>query len=157
MDNNITMSVHHPALSRRTSDSAYAVLLDALPVGNRCYKPEGPRKGACDLCLLLDGRSIPETTRHIALKCPFSAFAQESVLRATLKVITLDDNTRESDLALTCADLVHEHRRFLVTGYWYDPAKASCPRPGEKTPPSASLPSSSCVPSLRVAIATLTS
>ena len=76
MASNIKISVYQPALSRRTSDSAYAVLLDAIPVGSRCYKPEGPRKGACDLCLLLDGRFIPNTTRHIALECPFSAFAQ---------------------------------------------------------------------------------
>ncbi len=77
MASNLTMSIHHPALSRRTSDSAYyTVLLDILPVGSRCYKPKGPRKGACDL---------PETTRNIALECPFSALAQETVLRATLQ------------------------------------------------------------------------
>ena len=50
--------------------------------------------------------------------------AQETVLWTTLEVITLDDNTRESDLALTCADLLHEHRRFLVTGYRYDPSES---------------------------------
>jgi hypothetical protein len=120
MSLNITMPVHRPALSRRTSNSAYAVLLDSLSVGSRCYTPEGSRKGACDLCLLLDSRSISETTRHIALECPFSALAQETVLRATLQVITIDDNTRKSDLALTWADLVHEHRRFLFTGYRYN-------------------------------------
>ncbi len=124
MASSITMSVHHPAVSRRTSESAYAVLLDVLAVGSRCYKPEGPRNGACDLCLLLDGRSIPETTRHIALECPFPAMAQETVLRATLQVITLDDNTRESNLALTWVDLLHEHRRFLVTGYRFDPSES---------------------------------
>ncbi len=51
--------------------------------------------------------------------------AQETVLRATLQVKTLDINTRESDLALTWADLVHKHRHFLVTGYRYDPTSGS--------------------------------
>ncbi len=111
----ITVSVHHPALSRRTSDSAYAVLLDALHVGSRCYKPEGLRKGACDLCLLLDDCFIPETMRHIAIECPFSALAKKNVLWATLQIMTFDNNMRENDLALTWADLVHEHRRFLIT------------------------------------------
>ena len=126
MANNITMSVHHPALSRRTSESAYSVLVDALPAGSWCYTTEGPRKGmrVCDLCLLLDGHSTPETTRDIALKRPFFVLTDETVLRATLQVITLDDNTRESDLALTWADLVHEHRRFLVIGYRYDPSES---------------------------------
>ncbi len=29
---------------------------------------------------------------------------------------------RENDLALTWADLVHENRRFFVTGFRYDPS-----------------------------------
>jgi hypothetical protein len=107
MVNNITISVHQPALSMRTSDSAYAVLLDALCVGSQCYKPKRPQKGVCNLCLLLDGLSIPETTRQIVLECPFSALAQGTALRATLHVITLDNNTRESDFALTWAHLVN--------------------------------------------------
>ena len=75
-----------------------------------------PKKSGRPLPPARPGRSIPETTLHIALECPFSALAQETVLRATLQVITLVNNTRESDLALTWADLLHEHRRFLVTG-----------------------------------------
>ena len=43
-------------------------------------------------------------------------------MRATLQVITLDDNVRESYLDLTLANLVHEHSRFLITGYRYDPS-----------------------------------
>ena len=77
-------------------------------VGSRCYQPEGPRTGVCDLYLLLDGGSIPDTNHapH-STRVPILGIAQETVLRATLHVITLDDNTHESDLALTRADLVH--------------------------------------------------
>jgi hypothetical protein len=67
---------------------------------------------------------FPKTTRHIALECPFSALAQETVLRAILPVITLGYNTRENDLALTWADLVHEHCRFLVTAYRYNTSES---------------------------------
>jgi hypothetical protein len=81
----------------RISDSAHVLLLDALCVGSLSYKPEEPRKGACGLCLLLDGRSTLKTTRHIALECPFSALAQETVLlrATTLEVMTPYDNTRK--------------------------------------------------------------
>ena len=67
----IFRSIHDRSLSRPTSDTAYSVLTDALPVGpRRCKKPR--RRGLCDLCGLLGGMRAIETTRHLALECPYT-------------------------------------------------------------------------------------
>jgi hypothetical protein len=62
------MDVHLPATLQETQ---LLVRNDALHVGARCVK-RGPTKGICDLCHILRGESVPETTRHIVLDCPFS-------------------------------------------------------------------------------------
>ena len=58
---------------------------DAFHVGNRCVKT-GCNKGMCDLCYLLLGRSIPETTRHICIDCPFTRPVVSTVWRHCMKV-----------------------------------------------------------------------
>ncbi len=66
MASNIKMSVHHPALSRRTSDSAYAVLVNALPVGSRCYQPEDSVKerATSSSCSMAVPSLKPRATLH---------------------------------------------------------------------------------------------
>ena len=44
---------------------------DAFHIGHRCIK-KGPTKGCCDLCYILLGRKVPETTLHIVRDCPFT-------------------------------------------------------------------------------------
>ena len=71
----IFRSIHDRSLSRPTSDTAYSVLTDALPVGpRRCKKPH--RRG---LCGLLSGVRAIETTRHLALECPYTTLTLEAV------------------------------------------------------------------------------
>ena len=73
----IFRSIHDRSLSRPTSDTAYSVLTDALPVGpRRCKKPR--RRGLCDLCGLLGGVRAIETTRHLALECPYTTLTLEA-------------------------------------------------------------------------------
>ena len=87
-------SFHDRSLSRPTSDTAYSVLTDALPVGpRRCKKPR--RQGLCDLCGLLGGVRAIETTRHLALECPYTTLTLEAVLRAVLESTTLDETVLE--------------------------------------------------------------
>ena len=101
----ITNSPQDRSLSTFTADCAYTVLADALPVASRCRKP-GRRQGVCDLCLLLENQRITETTRHIAIECPFSALAHEAVLRAALQTITVEAGSREQNLQLGWRDFV---------------------------------------------------
>ena len=115
----ITNSLQDRSLSTFTADCAYTVLADALPVASCCRKP-GRRQGVCDLCLLLENQRITETTRHIAIECPFSALAHEAVLRAALQTITVEAGSREQNLQLGWKDFVQEHRRLFITGYRFD-------------------------------------
>ena len=87
-------SIHDCSLTRPTSDTAYSILADALPLGpHRCRKQR--RRGICDLCYLLRGETVIETTRHLALECPYTGLVHEAVLRTVLEVTTLDDAVRE--------------------------------------------------------------
>lgn len=82
-------SIQDASLSRKTSDCSYSVLADALPIGNgRCQKEV--RTGLCDLCWIMLGKKEVETTRHLASGCPFSALAQEAVLRAAFDITMVD-------------------------------------------------------------------
>ena len=47
------------------------VRCDALHIGARCVK-KGQLKGVCDLCYVLLGHRVPETTKHICMDCPFT-------------------------------------------------------------------------------------
>ena len=109
-------SFHDRSLSRPTSDTAYSVLTDALPVGpRRCKKPR--RRGLCDLCGLLGGVRAIETTRHLALECPYTTLTLEAVLRAVLECTTLDEAVLEEVRGVGREQLVHEYRRLCITGF----------------------------------------
>ena len=112
----IFRSIHDRSLSRPTSDTAYSVLTDALPVGpRRCKKPR--RQGLCDLCGLLGGVRAIETTRHLALECPYTTLTLEAVLRAVLESTTLDEAVLEEVRGMGREQLVHEYRRLCITGF----------------------------------------
>ena len=112
----IFRSIHDRSLSRPTSDTAYSVLTDALPVGpRRCKKPR--RRGLCDLCGLLGGVRAIETTRHLALECPYTTLTLEAVLRAVLESTTLDEAVLEEVRGMGREQLVHEYRRLCITGF----------------------------------------
>ena len=53
------------------------------------------RRGLCDLCGLLSGVRAIETTRHLALECPYTTLTLEAVLRAVLESTTLDEAVLE--------------------------------------------------------------
>ena len=92
------------------------MLTDALPVGpRRCKKPR--RQGLCDLCGLLGGVRAIETTRHLALECPYTTLTLEAVLRAVLDITTLDESVLEEVLGMGREQLVHEYRRLCITGF----------------------------------------
>ena len=56
---------------------------------------KGCTKGICDLCYLLRGETVIETTRHLALECPYTGLVHEAALRTVLEVTTLDEAVRE--------------------------------------------------------------
>ena len=92
------------------------MLTDALPVGpRRCKKPR--RRGLCDLCGLLSGVRAIETTRHLALECPYTTLTLEAVLRAVLESTTLDEAVLEEVRGMGREQLVHEYRRLCITGF----------------------------------------
>ena len=92
------------------------MLTDALPVGpRRCKKPR--RQGLCDLCGLLGGVRAIETTRHLALECPYTTLTLEAVLRAVLESTTLDEAVLEEVRGMGREQLVHEYRRLRITGF----------------------------------------
>ena len=116
MARSIFRSIHDRSLSRPTSDTAYSVLTDALPIGpRRCKKLR--RQGLCDLCGLLNGVRAIETTRHLALECPYTTLTLEAVLRAVLESTTLDEAVLEEVRGMGREQLVHEYRRLCITGF----------------------------------------
>ena len=109
-------SIHDCNLPRPTSDTAYSILADALPLGpHRCRKQR--RRGICDLCYLLRGETVIETTRHLALECPYTGLVHEAALRTVLEVTTLDEAVREETRRSQWQQLAHEHRRLCITGF----------------------------------------
>ena len=68
---------------------------DSLHVGDRCIKT-GPTKGICDLCFTLLGRSVPETTKHIVIGCPFSSSVACATQRYCMQ-ITQPQTYRETE------------------------------------------------------------
>ena len=91
-------SIQDSSLSRMTSDCSYSVLTDALPLGKgRCQKKI--RRGECDLCWIMLGKKEVETTRHLGSNCPFSALAQEAVLRAAFDATMVDAEARAAGSA----------------------------------------------------------
>ena len=115
-------SIQDAALSRTMSDCSYSVLTDALPLGRgRCQKQV--RRGECDLCWIMLGKREPETTRHLASGCPFSAMAQEAVLRAAFDTTMVDAEARESIEKMSWKELTQTQTRLLTTGYRHCPKK----------------------------------
>ena len=82
----------------------------------RCKKLR--RQGLCDLCGLLNGVRAIETTRHLALECPYTTLTLEAVLRAVLESTTLDEAVLEEVRGMGREQLVHErYRRLCITGF----------------------------------------
>ena len=84
----------------------------AYGAGSWCRKQR--RRGICDLCYLLRGETVIETTRHLALECPYTGLVHEAVLRTVLEVTTLDDAVREETRRSRWQQLAHEHRRLCI-------------------------------------------
>ena len=81
----------------------------------RCKKPR--RRGQCDLCGLLSGVRAIETTRHLALECPYTTLTLEAVLRPVLESTTLDEAVLEEVRGMGREQLIHEYRRLCITGF----------------------------------------
>ena len=59
-----------------------------------------------------------ETTRHLALECPYTTLTLEAVLRAVLESTTLDEAVLEEVRGMGREQLVHErYRRLCITGF----------------------------------------
>ena len=67
----LTQAPMKACLPPHLQETQLLVRSDGLHVGDRCVK-KGCRKGICDLCYILLGTRVPETTRHIVLDCPFT-------------------------------------------------------------------------------------
>ena len=117
---NIFSGLQHTDVPRATADEVYSVLADALPIASRCQKA-GATRGICDLCFELRGEREVETTRHLALECPYSALVLDTVLKAALGVSVEDERVREKLGVMGWRQCVHEHRRLLMTGYRHCP------------------------------------
>lgn len=116
-------SIQDNALSRRTSDVAYGVLADALPVGKkvgRCCKNK-ETQGICSLCWWMKSERTPETTRHVAIGCPFSKLAQDAVLRAMAQCTMINADAIDELQNKGWEELTTESARLLITGYKHCP------------------------------------
>ena len=60
---------------------------------------------------------VIETTRHLALECPYTTLTLEAVLRAVLECTTLDEAVLEEVRGMGREQLVHEYRRLCITGF----------------------------------------
>ena len=58
---------------------------DSLHLGDRCIKTSCT-KGICDLCFILRGQSVPETTKHTVIDCPFSSPVVYATQRYCMKI-----------------------------------------------------------------------
>lgn len=101
------------------ADTVYSVLADAEPVGGKRCRKKGITQGICDLCYGMMGVRTVETTRHIAIECPYNLLAQ-----------WLDDmrlhrsDQLESFVRGHLAERQHSLARASVAGY---PAPAAQP------------------------------
>ena len=101
---------------------------DALHIGDRCVK-KGCRKGICDLCYILLGTRVPETTLHIVRDCPFTRPVITAVWRAIF-LPRAQPHAHHAALAMSSDEFCTTLTRRMILGQAkydpspYDPARS---------------------------------
>ena len=101
-------------LPPKLCETQFNVRCDDFHIGDRCVK-RGPRKGVCDLCLILLNQRNPETTRHILIDCPFSQPVVTTVWRSIFLRRT-EPQVYASTAHLSSADFIKKFERRILFG-----------------------------------------